>query len=82
MATFLYQQYGYIQTFYTTCRSQGFVIISYYDKRAAAIAFSNLQNMQLENEKLNIGYLNPKVHDQNEKHFFRCLCVNMLLDSF
>ncbi|KAI3727106.1 hypothetical protein L1987_66915 [Smallanthus sonchifolius] len=60
MATFLYQQHGYIQTFYTISRCQGFVIISYYDIRAATIAFSKLQNTPLENEKLHIRYLNPK----------------------
>ncbi|XP_076904458.1 protein MEI2-like 5, partial [Bidens hawaiensis] len=67
----LFEQYGYIQTFYTTCRSQGFVIISYYDKRAAAIAFSNLQNMQLENEKLNIGYLKT-VPDEASLEVLNC----------
>ncbi|KAI3785934.1 hypothetical protein L1987_45060 [Smallanthus sonchifolius] len=61
MATFLYQQHGYIQTFYTISRRQGFVIISYYDIRAATIAFSKLQNIPLENEKLHIRYLNPKI---------------------
>ncbi|KAM0033293.1 putative RNA recognition motif domain, mei2-like RNA recognition, RNA-binding domain superfamily [Helianthus debilis subsp. tardiflorus] len=56
----LFEQHGHIQTFYTVCRCQGFVIISYYDIRAATTAFSKLQNVPLENEKLNIRYLNPK----------------------
>ncbi|KAL8230465.1 hypothetical protein R6Q57_000243 [Mikania cordata] len=56
----LFEQHGCIQTFYTLCRSQGFVIVSYYDLRAATIAFSKLQNIPLENEKLYIHYLNQK----------------------
>ncbi|KAK9066346.1 hypothetical protein SSX86_013668 [Deinandra increscens subsp. villosa] len=56
----LFEQHGHIQTFYTTCRRQGFVIVSYYDIRAAILAFSKLQNIPLENEKLHICYLNPK----------------------
>ncbi|KAI3759561.1 hypothetical protein L6452_07458 [Arctium lappa] len=56
----LFEQHGDIRTFYTTCRCQGFVIISYYDIRAATIAFSTLQNKPLENEKLHIHYSYPK----------------------
>ncbi|XP_071731802.1 protein MEI2-like 4 isoform X2 [Rutidosis leptorrhynchoides] len=54
---FLFEQHGDIQFFYTTCRYQGFVIISYYDIRAATIAFTTLQNKLLEAEKLLIQYL-------------------------
>lgn len=61
--TFFCQQHGDIQTFYTTCRYQGFVIISYYDIRAATMAFSTLQNKSLENEKLSIHFLNPEVQN-------------------
>ncbi|KAJ0833808.1 putative RNA recognition motif domain, mei2/Mei2-like RNA recognition [Helianthus annuus] len=56
----LFEQHGDIQTFYTTCRCQGFVIISYYDIRAATIALNTLQNKPLENENLHIRYLNPE----------------------
>ncbi|KVI06108.1 Nucleotide-binding, alpha-beta plait [Cynara cardunculus var. scolymus] len=60
IAPFFYQHHGDIQTFDTTCRCQGFVIISYYDIRAATIAFSTLQNKPLENKKLHIHYSYPK----------------------
>ncbi|XP_024969829.1 protein MEI2-like 2 [Cynara cardunculus var. scolymus] len=56
----LFEHHGDIQTFDTTCRCQGFVIISYYDIRAATIAFSTLQNKPLENKKLHIHYSYPK----------------------
>ncbi|KAJ0440561.1 putative RNA recognition motif domain, mei2/Mei2-like RNA recognition [Helianthus annuus] len=56
----LFEQHGDIQTFYTTCRCQGFVIISYYDIRAATIALNTLQNKPLENENLHIRYLNQE----------------------
>nr|XP_043615211.1 protein MEI2-like 5 [Erigeron canadensis]XP_043615212.1 protein MEI2-like 5 [Erigeron canadensis] len=56
----LFEQHGDIQSLYTTCRYQGFVIISYYDTRAATLALSALQNKPLQNEKLHIQYLNPK----------------------
>ncbi|KAI7736474.1 hypothetical protein M8C21_012079 [Ambrosia artemisiifolia] len=57
----LFEQHGDIQAFYITCRSQGFVIISYYDIRAATNAFNTLQNKPLGNENLHIRYLNPKI---------------------
>lgn len=57
---FLFEQHGDIQSFYTTCRYQGFVIISYYDIRGATNVFNTLQNKPLGNEKIHIHFLNPK----------------------
>lgn len=92
VAIFCYQQHGHIQTFYTICRSQGFVIVSYYDIRAATIAFSKLQNKPLKKEKLHIHYMNPKVHGKNTYSLFWCccwlafcfslLCANLFSDLF
>ncbi|WJX79057.1 hypothetical protein P8452_62212 [Trifolium repens] len=40
----LFEQYGDIRTIYTACKHQGFVLVSYYDLRAAQNAMKALQN--------------------------------------
>ncbi|GKC11614.1 MEI2-like protein 4, partial [Tanacetum coccineum] len=55
------QQYGDIRTLYTACKHRGFVMISYYDIRAARRAMQALQNKPLRRRKLNIPYSIPKV---------------------
>lgn len=63
--TFIYvsccQQYGDIRTLYTACKHRGFVMISYYDIRAARNAMRTLQNKPLRRRKLDIHYSIPKV---------------------
>ncbi|KAK8540341.1 hypothetical protein V6N13_038894 [Hibiscus sabdariffa] len=56
----LFEQYGDIQTLYTACKHCGFVMISYYDIRAAQNAMSALQNKPLKHRKLDIHYSIPK----------------------
>lgn len=56
------QQYGDIRTLYTTCKHRGFVMISYYDIRAALMAMRSLQNKPLRRRKLDIHFSIPKVH--------------------
>lgn len=56
----LFEQHGDIETFNTTSRCQGFVILSYYDIRAATSAFTTLQNKPVEYGQLQIHFLNPK----------------------
>lgn len=46
---------------YTACRHRGFVMISYYDIRAAQNAKRELQNKPLKRRKLDIHYSIPKV---------------------
>lgn len=55
------QQYGDIRTLYTSCKQRGFVMISYYDIRAAGNAMKALQNRPLRCRKLDIHYSIPKV---------------------
>lgn len=55
------QQYGDIRTLYTACKHRGFVMISYYDIRAARNAMRALQNKPLRRRKLDIHYSIPKV---------------------
>lgn len=56
----LFEQYGDIHTLYTACKQRGFVIISYYDIRAARNAMKALQSKPLGQRKLDIHYSIPK----------------------
>ncbi|KAK9050887.1 hypothetical protein SSX86_027512 [Deinandra increscens subsp. villosa] len=56
----LFEQYGEIHTLYTACKHRGFVMISYYDIRAARRAMQALQNKPLRRRKLDIHYSIPK----------------------
>ncbi|KAF7840223.1 protein MEI2-like 1 isoform X1 [Senna tora] len=58
----LFEQYGDIRTTYTACKHRGFVMISYYDIRAAQNAMKALQNKSLRSRKLDIHYSIPKVN--------------------
>ncbi|WJX84420.1 hypothetical protein P8452_66998 [Trifolium repens] len=44
----LFEQYGDIRTIYTACKHQGFVLVSYYDLRAAQNAMKALQNSMMK----------------------------------
>lgn len=56
-----FQQYGDIRTLYTACKPRGFVMISYYDLRAARNAMRALQNKALRGRNLDIHFSIPKV---------------------
>ncbi|QCD79613.1 protein MEI2-like 2 isoform X1 [Vigna unguiculata] len=56
----LFEQYGDIRTLYTACKHRGFVMISYYDIRAARTAMRALQNKPLRRRKLDIHFSIPK----------------------
>ncbi|XP_021284513.1 protein MEI2-like 4 isoform X2 [Herrania umbratica] len=66
----LFEQYGDIHTLYTACKHRGFVMISYYDIRAAGNAMTALQNRPLWCRKLDIHYSipkdNPSEKDENQ----------------
>lgn len=57
----VYQLYGEIRTIYTATKHRGFVMISYYDIRAARNAMRALQNKPLRRRKLDIHFSIPKV---------------------
>ncbi|XP_047182546.1 protein MEI2-like 5 [Vigna umbellata] len=56
----LFELYGDIRTLYTACKHRGFVMISYYDIRAARTAMRALQNKPLRRRKLDIHFSIPK----------------------
>ncbi|XP_065852375.1 protein MEI2-like 4 [Euphorbia lathyris] len=75
----LFEQYGDIQAFYTSCKHQGFVMISYYDIRAATNAKQALQNVHLGHHKLDIHYSIPK--DNSDEDINQGALVILNLDS-
>ncbi|XP_039018044.1 protein MEI2-like 1 [Hibiscus syriacus] len=76
----LFEQYGDIRTLYTACKHRGFVMVSYYDIRAAQNAMRALQNKSLKHRKLDIHYSIPK-ENQYEKDVNQGTLVVFNLDS-
>ncbi|CAA0836958.1 Protein MEI2-like 1 [Striga hermonthica] len=56
----IFEQFGDIRTLYTACKHRGFVIVSYYDLRAARNAMKALQNKPLRRRKIDIHFSIPK----------------------
>ncbi|KAJ9186144.1 hypothetical protein P3X46_005679 [Hevea brasiliensis] len=76
----LFEQYGDIRTLYTSCKHRGFVMISYYDIRAARNAMKALQDRPLRHRKLDIHYSIPK-DNASEKDINQGTLVVFNLDS-
>ncbi|KAK2973841.1 hypothetical protein RJ640_011769 [Escallonia rubra] len=76
----LFEQYGDIRTLYTACKHRGFVMISYYDLRAARNAMKALQNKPLRRRKLDIHFSIPK-DNPSEKDINQGTLVVFNLDS-
>ncbi|XP_072963804.1 protein MEI2-like 4 isoform X2 [Typha angustifolia] len=76
----LFEHYGDIRTLYTACKHRGFVMISYYDIRAARNAIRALQNKPLRRRKLDIHYSIPK-DNPSEKDINQGTLVVFNLDS-
>ncbi|KAF7123644.1 hypothetical protein RHSIM_Rhsim12G0017500 [Rhododendron simsii] len=56
----LFEQFGDIHTLYTPCKQRGFIMVSYYDVRAARNALRGLQNKLLRCRELDIYFSIPK----------------------
>ncbi|CAA3007108.1 MEI2-like 2 [Olea europaea subsp. europaea] len=76
----LFEQYGDVRTLYTTCKHRGFVMISYYDIRAARTAMRALQNKPLRRRKLDIHFSIPK-DNPSEKDINQGTLVVFNLDA-
>ncbi|CAI9093085.1 OLC1v1028500C4 [Oldenlandia corymbosa var. corymbosa] len=76
----LFEQYGDIRTLYTACKHRGFVMISYFDIRAARNAMKALQNKPLRRRKLDIHFSIPK-DNPSEKDINQGTLVVFNLDS-
>lgn len=76
----LFEQYGDIRTLYTACKHRGFVMISYYDIRAARTAMRALQNKPLRRRRLDIHFSIPK-DNPSEKDINQGTLVVFNLDA-
>ncbi|KAK4420938.1 protein MEI2-like 2 [Sesamum alatum] len=76
----LFEQYGDIRTLYTACKHRGFVMISYYDIRAARTAMRALQGKPLRRRKLDIHFSIPK-DNPSEKDINQGTLVVFNLDA-
>ncbi|CAA2971556.1 MEI2-like 2 [Olea europaea subsp. europaea] len=76
----LFEQYGDVRTLYTACKHRGFVMISYYDIRAARTAMRALQNKPLRRRKLDIHFSIPK-DNPSEKDINQGTLVVFNLDT-
>lgn len=76
----LFEQYGDIRALYTTCKHRGFVMVSYFDIRAARKAMKALQNKPLRRRRLDIHYSIPK-DNPSEKDVNQGTLVVFNLDS-
>jgi hypothetical protein len=54
------QAYGEVRTLYTAALARGFIMIVYYDLRAACLAMHSLQGMQLGGTTLDIHFAAPR----------------------
>ncbi|XP_062179715.1 protein MEI2-like 3 isoform X2 [Phragmites australis] len=61
----LFQQYGDVQTLYTSCKNHGFVTVSYYDIRAAKNAMRALHKKPLGLLNLDVQFSIPKVPNKD-----------------
>ncbi|XP_020248628.1 protein MEI2-like 4 isoform X3 [Asparagus officinalis] len=67
----IFEQYGDVRTLYTLCIHRGFMMVSYYDIRAAQNAMRVLQTKSIKGQKLDIQFCiskqdNPLEADTNE----------------
>ncbi|KAG6495791.1 hypothetical protein ZIOFF_043619 [Zingiber officinale] len=76
----LFEQFGDIRNLYTACKHRGFVMISYYDIRAARTAMRALQNKPLRRRKLDIHFSIPK-DNPSDKDMNQGTLVIFNLDS-
>ncbi|CAK9171910.1 unnamed protein product [Ilex paraguariensis] len=75
-----FERYGDIRTLYTACKHRGFVMISYYDIRAAQNAMKALQDKPLRHRRLDIHFSIPK-DNPSEKDINHGTLVIFNLDS-
>ncbi|KAI5329434.1 hypothetical protein L3X38_028831 [Prunus dulcis] len=76
----LFERFGDIRALYTACKHRGFVMISYYDIRAAQNALRALQSKPLRRRKLDIHYSIPK-DNPSDKDINQGTLVLFNLDS-
>ncbi|KAI4373751.1 hypothetical protein MLD38_011836 [Melastoma candidum] len=63
----LFERYGEIHSLYTACKHRGFIMISFYDIRAAHDAMTALQGRPFQRRNLDIHYSVPKDNSTEEE---------------
>ncbi|XP_010525465.1 PREDICTED: protein MEI2-like 2 isoform X2 [Tarenaya hassleriana] len=76
----LFEPFGEIRSLYTACKSRGFLMISYYDIRAAHTAMRALQGTLLRKRTLDIHFSIPK-ENPSEKDMNQGTLVVFNVDS-
>ncbi|CAA7035116.1 unnamed protein product [Microthlaspi erraticum] len=74
----LFEQFGDIQALQTACKNRGFILVSYYDIRAAQNAARALHNKLLRGAKLDIRYSIPKENPSEQDMSKGALLINNL----
>ncbi|KAF8115578.1 hypothetical protein N665_0025s0046 [Sinapis alba] len=77
----LFEQYGDVRALHTAGKNRGFIMVSYYDIRAAQNAMRALHGMLLSGRKLDIHYHIPKENSNKESTSEGALLVNNLDSS-
>ncbi|KAK8622417.1 hypothetical protein V6N13_117334 [Hibiscus sabdariffa] len=77
----LFEQYGDIRALDTACKHRGFVMISYFDIRAAEKAMYALQDRPLRCKKLDIRYSIPKENPSDKEENQGTLVVFNLIST-
>ncbi|KAK8603348.1 hypothetical protein V6N13_085538 [Hibiscus sabdariffa] len=77
----LFEQYGDIRALDTACKHRGFVMISYFDIRAAEKAMYVLQDRPLRCRKLDIRYSIPKENPSEKEENQGTLVVFNLIST-
>ncbi|KAJ4883282.1 Protein MEI2-like 4 [Raphanus sativus] len=77
----LFEQYGEVRTLHTAGKNRGFILVSYYDIRAAQNAMRALHGRLLRGRKLDIHYHIPKENSKKENTSEGALLVHNLDSS-
>ncbi|KAF8087622.1 hypothetical protein N665_0574s0009 [Sinapis alba] len=77
----LFEQFGDIQAFNTACKNRGFIMVSFYDIRAAQNAARALHNKLLRGTKLDIRYSIPTENPSEKDASKGALLINNLDSS-
>ncbi|XP_013715631.2 protein MEI2-like 4 isoform X2 [Brassica rapa] len=77
----LFEQYGDVRALHTAGKNRGFILVSYYDIRAAQNAMRALHGRLLRGRKLDVHYHIPKENSGKENASEGALLVNNLDSS-
>ncbi|VVB17646.1 unnamed protein product [Arabis nemorensis] len=77
----LFEQFGDIQALNAACKNRGFILVSYYDIRAAQNAARALHNKLLRGTKIDIRYSIPKENPSEKDTSKGALLINNLDSS-